>query len=820
MNWLFLSLPPPLPHSLSCLKHIDTRTYFKGFFIFGWLIGIVSTSDEPGYVAYCTRFCLIKLQIKINTLCSNKAHQKEEPMRFNSEAERMHHPLVSLIPQPLWDEYFLGYNSDAHLPLIHVDAPELDALVESMKTSTLDQNTKQRIWLLLGCRPVILDDGTLLHFLKKLSFEPTEQLNLAAMLGKSNLVRTVLINNPDNAQKIISSADYEGPYAAFRLAAKHGHLSVMECLIEKLTELAPDKVQEMIAARDYEAFFRAAGNAHLPVMERLMALAPDKVQEMIAAGDYLAFRWAVRNGRLPVVNHLLQFASVFAYAEAHDHEYGSQYVYPFVTQQLTSLRALKAAFEAGHPDGVFNIEDPEQSRLCFYMLRNLIRRNDTALVDEMVFLMDIPSVKALLHTEMTASRGENELLRLAIHENNQAAAALLLRIPAVHAHAVAHNFYRAERVGGLDLAALAQNRESSMTGLTEGEQNRLAKVTGRYTDTLQFLTAPNIMALLRETLIERYEANPAQITQADGTILHLPMAWGDFEALQLNPEDKAQALKAYYQQTSHTAWRYLEKPNPWMSPHAAYVYINDAHTERWSTFEEYQPLISMLFLAAKDEAIAPCDGYTLETRMEHFIEELAHINRAHNWDNSRTNTKGAPEEYDDLRGDRPSCYSGVKRRLFQSVQGHPLLKIVTLDDIKEEMRSFVRAHFEQMFLDNPTQVPNWQKAWDALMDGDTGERVQFLLKLAVPEEKQSAFIDSLSDKYGNQSTLGFVRYIEERFEDNSANHVMTFGGITYLSELLEKHADKATPSQAGLFGGKQAAEGSSSAADEKPAHKK
>ena len=156
--------------------------------------------------------------------------------------------------------------------------------------------------------------------------------------------------------------------------------------------------------------------------------------------------------------------------------------------------------------------------------------------------------------------------------------------------------------------------------------------------------------------------------------------------------------------------RYLSKPNPWMAANAAYVSGGEG-TQSWSTFEEYKPLITMLWLAAKDTSsditVAPTDGYTVETRIDRFIDEIAHLGRAHNWDDERykmdaqgnllvdENNNPVMEEYDDAQGDKPSCYSGVKRRLFKSVLGHPLLKMLTKDDIKQELRDEVRDYFKQ-----------------------------------------------------------------------------------------------------------------------------
>ena len=197
----------------------------------------------------------------------------------------------------------------------------------------------------------------------------------------------------------------------------------------------------------------------------------------------------------------------------------------------------------------------------------------------------------------------------------------------------------------------------------------------------------------------------------------------------------------------------------------------------------------MLYLAAIDTTQAPTDGFTFETRLEHFIDELAHINRAHNWDTTRINATGVSEEYDGLDADKPSCYSGVKRRLLQAVLGHPLLKILTKDDIKQELREFVREHFKQVIEAGDGQALH--HAWQQLID--SGHVDDCLIALNIPKQKQQDFIRYLSDKYPNQfdDDLGFKAYAEQRLMQTP--HAQFFGGETDLTGLLEEHEPYAAP---------------------------
>lgn len=121
---------------------------------------------------------------------------------------------------------------------------------------------------------------------------------------------------------------------------------------------------------------------------------------------------------------------------------------------------------------------------------------------------------------------------------------------------------------------------------------------------------------------------------------------------------------------------------------------NDS-TLHYSTFKQYIPLIVLFYVAAIDETHIGPEQYTPTQRYDHFLMELCYINRAHNWDTTRWNPiTEENEEYDNIvQGDRPSCYSGVKRRLFQSLLDHPLFIPLTVDVIYQELRDFLKVLF-------------------------------------------------------------------------------------------------------------------------------
>lgn len=599
-------------------------------------------------------------------------------------------------------------------------------------------------------------------------------------------------------------------YAAYKNAARNGHVDVLKDLEEKASEV----VMAMIQAQNYCAFRMGAKNGHVSVLRHLESKAPQLFTQMVEADNFFAYRASVENAQIEANHWLLsKSSSCFAFAEAHVQEFGKASVNPFITQYLITLHSEALNVP---PPSVFDIQNSEQAKICFYIVRNLIRRNDRTLDDEIKFLLNLPSVKALAHTAVTPDQ-PNELVRLALTTGNQDAASILLNIPEVRSLTEENNYYRAEVRGQLDLSQLCKDRESSMTALTNGEQKRLDDAIKRYGPTLKSIGTSNLMNDLRAQLVERYTENPASIVDREGNRIILPMDFAEFKHLKLDENDYQLALKAYYQNKDHSAWRYLSKPNPWMHPEAGYVYQDKTTSAKWSTFEDYQSLIALFWLAAKDKEIAPTEGHTFESRLNHYVEELALIGRSHNWDKTRVNSKEKVEEYDDLEGDRPSCYSGVKRRIFQSVPGHPLISILTEDMVLEEVRNFAREHFQSCIRDdNKAALKAAFEDYVVNINNISESNKKLLTALNIPVAKQIEFERYLTTKYGAQyaEDFTFMNIVRNKMT-LSANksdflgncHALMLDGTSGLYQMLESTADqkqdKVKVGQIGFFKHKQ-----------------
>ena len=312
---------------------------------------------------------------------------------------------------------------------------------------------------------------------------------------------------------------------------------------------------------------------------------------------------------------------------------------------------------------------------------------------------------------------------------------------------------------------------------------------------------------LRNDLISRYKANPSKVIIKNKEIT-LPLTIKELLAThKLTRNEFNMCLTAYFKHKTHTAWRYLLKPNPFISYEASFVNFDPLKPwNRWSTFDEYQPLILMFWLAATDKDTPVTDGHTLEGRIAHFIDELSLMGRTHNWDSSRITTDETLEEYDDLKRDKPICYSGVKRLLFQSVIGHPLIKMLTLEDIKMETRDFVRNHFINMIKD--VNKKDLLTAFEYYHKNITyNENTIILKKLDIATTQVDEFISNLTKKYGPQFTRNpsFKKYILEQLKLRVISgkpidyaHALKFDALVGLRQLLKK--SDSTVRQLGSFG--------------------
>jgi len=223
---------------------------------------------------------------------------------------------------------------------------------------------------------------------------------------------------------------------AFSLAAEHGHLEIMERLIE----LAPTEVQTMIRADDFQAFHRAAARGHGLILKKLMLLAgPHLTMDMIRSNNFQVIRDLIINGHIAIADKFMMFPKVFRDAERNPHLSSHGYIVPFVDRTINALYTKMNAFLRMHPADTFDITCKITIILYFDIMQHLIRRNTSNSFRQLAFLLRIPAIQCKAHQSVTigdqnpSPARPNELLHLAREVNNHAATQYLLTIPAVNA---------------------------------------------------------------------------------------------------------------------------------------------------------------------------------------------------------------------------------------------------------------------------------------------------------------------------------------------------------------------------------------------------
>jgi len=380
-----------------------------------------------------------------------------------------------------------------------------------------------------------------------------------------------------------------------------------------------------------------------------------------------------------------------------------------------------------------------------------------------------------------------------------------------------------------------------MVALSPAERKKVGKAKAYYKDSIKNQGGENaVFEQLKSDLKQRYLNNPAIITlkQADGTEIDisLPFEWQEFQRFKqqhnLTESQYQAALEAYYKHEAHTAYRYLSKPNHWMASNASFVYVlRDENgmvtSHRYSTFEDYKPLIVLFYTAVCDETATAIDGHTHEGRVELFIKQLALIGRAHNWDDSRAkldedgnqqfdaNGYLITEEYDNLQGDKPSCYSGVKRRLFQSVLGHGLFKVLTADIVKQTVREQLRLYFNTKITKENAKA--LKEAYDGIccfdddiethlntlraLDMDDSERHKIFTR--VGEQLDNAFLGQFSD-----NKIQFESVINRYLGSKDQPDIMTYGDSLSLWDVVKQRINEsnhANVANVGMFGSSSSA---------------
>ncbi|MBS0358321.1 MAG: hypothetical protein JSS53_03495 [Proteobacteria bacterium] len=661
--------------------------------------------------------------------------------------------------------------------------------------------------------------------------------------GHQNVAEWLLTFLSEDEKKALINSELG--YAAFIFACRNNHLSIAKWLLSFASSETEKK--DMIKGFDeISAFGEACIYSHLNIALWLLSL-PYSSE---------VFSWAERHYEEPlfssvilfhVNNYLLDLSQQTAVVEEFDfYDNANQ---SRGEQALKGYYVLRYLIRQSETNQINDLEEQIELLLQIPAVRELVilnatktqlesseedlasqtnetlRLNDieTDLGSEQDFadqtheLLDLDAAETDLESEEGFASQTNELLRLAINNENESITARLMAIPVLREEAARNNNY--EDAGGLDLKKLAKDHESSLTGLTPKEKKLLEKVEEHYKERVaqtkidiivneEQVTKIGIDAIideLRHHLQKEYEAYPEQRQiKIDEQTYDLPFEKEKLDTFiqheNFDVQTKSSIYQVYYQNVYHTAYRYLLKPNPWISMRASYVNVDPNNPQqRYSTYEEYKSMIAYLWTAASDELSKPTDeDVTVEDRQNLFIREMAYTNRSHNFDNWRIKEDGTSEEYDDLEGDKPSCFSGVKRRLFQSLMYHELYepgKRLTKDLMLQFVTDAVREHYRKQLIvlslkalkelkENANDVACLIKEADATIKAMNVDKEIFAKKI-----KQD-----LKTKYLNQA-LAFYPFINKMFDSNSSNNLFIdafsadHGNLNTLFDTLIKQKE-------------------------------
>lgn len=157
-------------------------------------------------------------------------------MKFKNDAERLAHPIASLIPKNLWSEMY-EYRSYS---IEQFTAESIDLLKNYSHVTHLD---KKRIWLLallLHQEKIEL----LIDFAQsRLQLNTLELLTIVASLGNLAIIMTF-------SQSEIKAHLNE----LFKVTAKNGHLAILRYVAEPNPEQIPAAISNM----NFYAFWTAA----------------------------------------------------------------------------------------------------------------------------------------------------------------------------------------------------------------------------------------------------------------------------------------------------------------------------------------------------------------------------------------------------------------------------------------------------------------------------------------------------------------------------------------------------------------------------------
>lgn len=433
--------------------------------------------------------------------------------------------------------------------------------------------------------------------------------------------------------------------------------------------------------------------------------------------------------------------------------------------------------------------------VLFHLIRNVTLEDapdaSSDLYMQIRQLLDIPGIRAIVergagstdYRDVILAPRKNYLYFLARACDNTSLCESLLQIPAIQ--------QASEDM--IDEQDLAQDTESSMVPLSLAEEAILLEINKAYQKQLRDKGTLAIVDTFRNYLKQAFYQQHHQTVRTvywplKDKILELPLERGELQSSlerwginSSNPSQiKDRIFQTYMANPYHSAYRYLSKPNDWISDKAEFVVKDDGGKPICTEFEKFIDLIATLWLAVSDEAQKPSKNQgSVSDRQFLFVQQVALINRAHNWSTPESCDEQMQAEQDDGDFDRPSCIPGTKRRLLQSLLNHPLYrpinKGIVFRYVYEALREYYRSKLKDLSVGLLTDIAKQVDEYICSLEDEIKKSSEFEW-LKFPEEQKELILEKVIQHFGEAGLKPYMDEIESKLTDEDSSVFMNHMG--------------------------------------------
>lgn len=320
-------------------------------------------------------------------------------------------------------------------------------------------------------------------------------------------------------------------------------------------------------------------------------------------------------------------------------------------------------------------------------------------------------------------RNEQNLIKgllLSIEQNQLSVFKYLLQVPIFSSIVQRHlipirnfilRFGRLTFLSSLENSLIKHQKHQANSLCLKSLDIAISQLLTYYQSTLNQYCLKQHYQNMLEMLAQLYQKNKA-ITLDEQ--LELPLTYEAYSIINLDSNNQ-NLKKAYQQHRLHTTWRLLHSGENW---------FNDESEMRLSKlFEKNQWLVVLMWLTASDQNLNfdHLVPIKIDERIEMFFERLSLI--------------GDDEQQ-------------LKKRIFQSVIGHPYNQLLTEEVVIFEHERFLNIHFLNQF--KYMSLQELKHILELIKSKNLVNHPEYLVQIPVKEETYQFFYQKMSSKWGAQ----------------------------------------------------------------------